>query len=499
MMDPAALCRKGEDEQSSKTTTERNAVGFLNKLVSKLLGSKSPVQAQAANSSPARPTSQSGMTVTVSYSGSTQPALTISEAEVTEAVERHKFVLTNELGLLKTANQWFEEATQKRRLRDGSEKAYGWLLPFVPIEVAKLDQLKPVLERGSNSAVDVAKALRRIIRERRKIKQPCDDLLHALYNSCVLTDFAESLAFEGMPVHAMTRYVDIRELQGIRIEYLSMGYQCIPALSKADVKWLVEAFGEPAEHQSFDALWPNIRRNAVSRYCWGELQNANEAARSLGLPQKTMDEWLHELVKRNIGYHKEWLERNNSREARLAAIVADVEAAWAATQAPFAVADLETTGLKADTAEILELAAVLVEPNGSVTSEFSLLVRTQQPVPAEITKLTGITQADVDSHGQTLPDALTAFLAHIGNRPVFFHNARFDQSFLSVACTKYKLNFANAVHDTLPLARRTWPSLGTYKLGTLAEHVGAAAPKHRALGDARATLAVLLAARNASR
>jgi DNA polymerase-3 subunit epsilon len=441
------------------------------------------------------------MTLTVSYTGPATPAITISEAEVTEVIERHKFVLTNELGPLKTADQWFEEATQKRRLRDGSEKAYAWLLPFVPNEVAKLDQLKAVLERGPNSVAGVAKILRQIIREHRKVKQPCDGLLHALYKFCVLTDFAKSLAFEGMPVtvHVPTHYVDIRELQGIRIEYLSMGYQCVQALSKTDVKWLIEAFGEPAEHQSFDVLWPSIRRNAVSRYCWGELQSANEAAQSLGLPKKTIDEWLRELVKRYIGYHKEWLERNEAREARVTSIVADIEAALLATQVPFAVADLETTGLEAHAAEILELAVVLVEPDGSVTSEFSLFVKTQQSVPAEITRLTGITQADVDTQGQPLTDALEAFLTHIGKRPVFFHNAPFDQSFLSMACAKTKLQFKNAVHDTLPLARRAWPSLGTYKLGVLAEHVGAAAPKHRALGDAHATLAVLLAARNAAR
>jgi DNA polymerase-3 subunit epsilon len=70
-------------------------------------------------------------------------------------------------------------------------------------------------------------------------------------------------------------------------------------------------------------------------------------------------------------------------------------------------------------------------------------VRTHQPVPAEIARLTGITQADLDTQGQPLTDALAAFLAHIGERPVFFHNAPFDQSFLSVACAKTKLKFKN--------------------------------------------------------
>ncbi|MGH7180951.1 MAG: 3'-5' exonuclease, partial [Nitrospiraceae bacterium] len=149
-----------------------------------------------------------------------------------------------------------------------------------------------------------------------------------------------------------------------------------------------------------------------------------------------------------------------------------------------------------ESAEVLELAAVLIEPDGLVTSEFSMLVKTQSPVPADITRLTGITQAEVDANGQPLTNALEAFLRHIGDRPIFFHNAPFDQAFLSAACAKTKLSLKNPVHDTLPLARHAWPSLGKYKLATLAQHVGAKVPNHRALGDARVTLAVLLAIRD---
>ena len=423
----------------------------------------------------------------------------MSEAELAEAIECHNFVLTDELKPLETADQWFDEATHRRRLQDGSERAYEWLLPFVPLEVAKLPQLEPVLRMGPTLASWVSKALRQIIRERRKLKQPCEDMLLALYKSCVLTDFAKSLAFEGMQPHAMTRYVDIRNLQGIRIDYSTMGYQCIEALSKTDIKWLTQAFGEPIEHQSFDAVCPHIRRDAVSRYCWEELSRANETARRLGLPTETMDEWLRELVKANLGYRKEWLGRKAAREERLSALTPDIETAWTASQIPFAVADLETTGLMADSAEILELAALLAEPDGTVTSEFSVLVNPRHPIPAEITRLTSITQAEVDAFGQPRAQALATFLHHVGDRPVFFHNAPFDRSFLRFATVKTKLKFNNAVHDTLPLARRAWPSLGTYKLGALAERIGAAVPAHRALGDARATLAVLLAARNEAR
>jgi DNA polymerase III subunit epsilon len=209
-----------------------------------------------------------------------------------------------------------------------------------------------------------------------------------------------------------------------------------------------------------------------------------------------MNEWLYDLAKRNFEISKDFLARSGERQARRDEAAAESETAKAATRVPFAVADLETTGLMVENSEILELAALLVDPDGSVTSEFSMLVKIQCPVPADIMRLTGISQSDVDTKGQPLAFALEAFIRHVGERPIFFHNAPFDQAFLSTACLKTNLSLRNILHDTLSLARHTWPSLGTYKLAALSAHVGATVPNHRALGDARATLAVLLAARD---
>jgi len=66
--------------------------------------------------------------------------------------------------------------------------------------------------------------------------------------------------------------------------------------------------------------------------------------------------------------------------------------------------------------------------------------------------------------------------------------------FLKAAVSVTGVKFASPVHDTLPMARAAWPTLGSYKLSLLAEHVGAPAPTHRALADVRTTLAVLLSA-----
>lgn len=464
-------------------------MGLFGKLISKLTGGSTTA---ASVSSPQQ---DDGISFTVTITGPVSSTIKVSDDEVAERAREHGHVLNNELLALKTADQWWNEDTHKRRRREGSVKAYAWLLPFVPLEIAKMEQLRAAQEWGPHGSEGVAKELRALIRERRKAKAPHHDLLQALYGICIAADLSKSLAFEGTQPHYMARFVDINEFQPVVIDYGTMGYQCIEALSKTDVKWLVEAFGEPAEHQAFDALWPHIRRNAVARYCWGELRSSNEALKSLGLPQKTMQEWLSDLVKLNIGYHKEWQVRAAERQTYLDELGTVLDAAWAATNQPFVVADLETTGLNAETDEMLEFAAVQAEPDGVVTGEFSALVRVTGPVPTNITKLTGISQETVNREGRSLSEAMKAFTAFVGDRPVFFHNAPFDQGFLNKAASQVKVKFPNPVHDTLPMAREAWPSLRTYKLAALAEHAGATAPTHRALADAKAALAVLLAAR----
>ena len=236
-------------------------MGLFDKLLSKLTGAAVP----SPSTPPAvavQPRTTTGITVTIT--GPAGPSVLVSDAEVAERVREHAFVLTTDPSVLKTADQWWNEDTHKRLRREGSEKAYAWLQPFVPVEIAKLKQLQAAQEWGPHGAGAIAKELRALIRERRKAKEPYQDLLQALYGACIAADLSASLKFEGTQPHYMARFVDINELHPVELDYRTMGYQCIESLSKTDVKWLVEAFGEPAEHQSFDALWPHIRRNAVA-------------------------------------------------------------------------------------------------------------------------------------------------------------------------------------------------------------------------------------------
>ena len=225
----------------------------------------------------------------------------VSDAEVAERVQNYAFVPERELPALKAADRWWEEQAQKRRIREGADKAFAWLEPFIPSEAVRLEPFSALMQFGpQHGASRAQKELRALIRERRKSKQPWDDLLQWLYGTSVLAHFAESLSFEGSGTRVLASHVDAQEFNPVRIDYQTIGYQCLETLGKTDIKWLVERFGEPAEHQSFDALWPHIRRNAISRYCWNELRQNNKRSAEYGHAAKTIDQWLSDLVRQNI-------------------------------------------------------------------------------------------------------------------------------------------------------------------------------------------------------
>ncbi|WP_144639138.1 PolC-type DNA polymerase III [Bordetella genomosp. 13] len=181
--------------------------------------------------------------------------------------------------------------------------------------------------------------------------------------------------------------------------------------------------------------------------------------------------------------------------ARPAPAARQATAALSALGGAFAVADLETTGLSTASCEILEFAAVRVGLDGGVEREYTQVVRVRSRVPPFISRLTGISQAEVDRHGIPMREAFGAFLDFVDDVPVFFHNASFDRRFLLAAAETTGMPFANPTHCTLALARKAWPELASHKLGVLAQHLGVSAPTHRALADVHTTVAVALAAR----
>ncbi|MCI5956434.1 MAG: type I-E CRISPR-associated endoribonuclease Cas2e [Clostridiales bacterium] len=150
----------------------------------------------------------------------------------------------------------------------------------------------------------------------------------------------------------------------------------------------------------------------------------------------------------------------------------------------YVVVDVETTGLNAETDEIIEMAALRIE-NARRVAEFQRYVSARAPLPTGITALTGISDSVLLEQGIPLAQAMQELLAFLDGSPLLCHNAPFDQSFLLAACQKCGLPpMTNRIHDTLILARRKVKGVADYKLATLARHFGIAQEQqHRALAD----------------
>lgn len=420
--------------------------------------------------------------------------------EVQEELGRYQYALTPCTRPLAAFRPWCIPVMSEPSARARQTDLYAWLQPFLSTKVVECSSLDQVLQRGVASAKSIPPALRLLIRQKRKTKEHHPELLQALYGACVLVDLIESLRVESQTFfHDVAHFVDFDDLLTMRCDYTRMGYRRVQALKPTDIKWLVSEFGEPNIHLSYQPLWESLRRDAVRRYSRAEVSRTNNRVQTEGEIEAALPAWLQGRIEFSVRLRAEdrsraaaALERSRQRDAALESL----ENVWKSTHFDFVVADLETTGLDSTSCEILELAAVLSDSTGTIVSEFSTLVSVEKTVPAFITDLTGISQHDIDQHGCPPQEALTAFLAFIGDRPVFFHNAPFDIAFLERATRQYDLTFSNVVYDTLPLARAVWPEMRSHKLETLAKAINAVpVPSHRALADAKTALSVLLAAR----
>ena len=145
------------------------------------------------------------------------------------------------------------------------------------------------------------------------------------------------------------------------------------------------------------------------------------------------------------------------------------------------VFDLETTGLSPRNCEIIEIAAVIVS-GGQMGERFHTYVKPSAPVPYEITQLTGITDDMVES-APSQQEAVTAFFAFMGDRPLCAHNANFDVSFLRAACEKFGIEKDFCSIDTVEMSRALLPDLKRHKLNVVAEVMGFTFQHHRADED----------------
>lgn len=152
--------------------------------------------------------------------------------------------------------------------------------------------------------------------------------------------------------------------------------------------------------------------------------------------------------------------------------------------------DVETTGLNTAHDEIIELAMVKFDylPDdriARITDVFSSFNEPQNPIPIEITELTGITDEMVLGH-RIDPDAVSAFVSDA--LIIVAHNANFDRKFAERywpaferkpwACSATEIDWRKHGFD------------GS-RLGYLLAGVGLFHQAHRAIDDCRALIEIL--------
>lgn len=150
--------------------------------------------------------------------------------------------------------------------------------------------------------------------------------------------------------------------------------------------------------------------------------------------------------------------------------------------------DLETTGLNPKQDKIIEIGAVRVE-GGQIAGQWESLVNPGRKLEERIVELTGI-------HDEQLADApriekvLPEFLAFAGEQILLGHGVLFDYSFVKKAAVNERMTFERQGIDTLRIARKYLQNLESRSLGSLCAYYAIPHNAHRALEDAKATVAL---------
>lgn len=158
----------------------------------------------------------------------------------------------------------------------------------------------------------------------------------------------------------------------------------------------------------------------------------------------------------------------------------------------FVVYDFETTGIKPERDEIIEIGALKIV-NGVFTEVFSTLVKPKQLIPPDATKINRITNEMV-ANCYNIEQVIQDFYLFCKDcQMVGYNNISFDSQFLNIAAKKVGLNFNNTQLDAFNLAKQKLKGLHNYKLATVSKFLEVnLIDAHRALNDVIATAEVFL-------
>ncbi|MBC74516.1 MAG: hypothetical protein CME64_00715 [Halobacteriovoraceae bacterium] len=158
--------------------------------------------------------------------------------------------------------------------------------------------------------------------------------------------------------------------------------------------------------------------------------------------------------------------------------------------------DLEMTGLSAVVDKVIEIAAIKIDADQSV-STFHELINPLIEIPEQSIQYHNITN-DMVRMKPTLKKPLQDFHDFFGNLPLIAHNALFDASFIIKGLHEHNLSFSRSdIFDSCKMSRAVYKkrkkeeSPENFRLSTLAKFYNLDFTHHQALDDAIIGLKVM--------
>jgi hypothetical protein len=130
---------------------------------------------------------------------------------------------------------------------------------------------------------EIVVAIRKEIRERRREKTDGLDLLEKLYEWAVIESFFDGIPWQRILSERILHSTAISCIKGIRSPYQEIGYRNLSLLNKTDVKWLVEALGEPSGHSTAKDANRDLWKQAVSAFRAAEAKDERHYWRAHGV------------------------------------------------------------------------------------------------------------------------------------------------------------------------------------------------------------------------
>ncbi|MCH8556148.1 MAG: GIY-YIG nuclease family protein [Schleiferiaceae bacterium] len=156
----------------------------------------------------------------------------------------------------------------------------------------------------------------------------------------------------------------------------------------------------------------------------------------------------------------------------------------------YAVLDVETTGGKYNKEGITDIAVFLFDGHDVVDQVISL-VNPERPIQPFVERLTGITQNMV-KHAPKFYQLAKRIVELTEGAIIVGHNVEFDYRMLRLEFQRLGYEFERETLDTIELSQKLIPGLEAYGLEKVCKALGISnSSRHRAEGDARATLELL--------